>query len=92
MKSDFERALLAYEKGDLDESLIMAGSLLKGDENNCELLLLKAKIMYKQQKWGDALNVLNSILLIDSNHTAAINYKQMVMDILTFWHKDNYNP
>lgn len=92
MNNDLEKALAAYENGELEESLVLADFLLKSDADDCETLLLKAKILYKQQKWGDTLNVLNTILSNDPDHTAANNYKNMVIDIIRFWHKDNFNP
>jgi Flp pilus assembly protein TadD len=90
MKLDTARA--EFELGKLNESLIVLDQILIEDEKNISALILKAEIFYKQQQWGDALNLLNRVLEIEKENQRALSLKQMLMGIVSFWHKDNYNP
>lgn len=85
-------AEFAVEKGNLEKGIEIVNQIIKKNASDSEALMVKAMIYYKQQKWGDALNVLNNILEFDSENEKAKNYKQMVMNILLFWNKDSYNP
>lgn len=89
---DYNHALAAFENNEIEKSLLMVDQLIELDKMNTDLLLLKAKIKFKQQNWRETLNLLNAILEVDANNELALNYKKMVMDILVFWNKDNYNP
>lgn len=94
MNNKLIQATEAFDKNNLDESLQLIEAIIdqQTEPHITEALLLKAKILYKQQKWGDTLNILNNILDIDPTNEQASNYKTIVLNILTFWHKDNYNP
>lgn len=87
--SDAEKVI---ESGNLEKGIEIVNQLIDKNPSDSKALIVKAMVLYKQQKWGDALNVLNLILEFDSDNEIAINYKQMIMNILTFWNKDNYNP
>ncbi|MBN2261648.1 MAG: hypothetical protein JW735_01980 [Prolixibacteraceae bacterium] len=94
MNNNLIKATMAFEDNNLDESLRLVETIIEqqNETDFTDALLLKAKILYKQQKWGDTLNILNKILDIAPNNEQASNYKTIVQNILTFWHKDNYNP
>ncbi len=81
-----------FELGNIDESLFLTEEVLKMNDKDVEALILLSKIFYKNQEWGKSLNCLNKILDIQPGNNIALNYKQMVLNILTFWNKDNYNP
>lgn len=87
--SDAEAAI---KEGNLEKGINIINRILDKDSLNSEAMIIKALVFYKQQKWGDALNLLNYILDIDPENEKAKNYKQMVMNILSFWNKDSYNP
>lgn len=86
------KAKLEFEAGRLDQCEVLLNQLLENDQSNVDVLLLKAKVLHKKQKWGEALNHLNRILDIDGQNTEAQTYRQMVMSIVGFWRKENYNP
>lgn len=92
MNNSLTAAKLAFEKDELDKCLHIVDSILTNNNSNTEALLLKAKVLYKKQLWGETLNTLNAILAIEPDNTMAINYKNMAINILRFWHKDNFNP
>ena len=81
-----------FIKGNLEICHQLTNQIIANEQMNVQALMLRAKINYKWQKWGDTMNDLNRILELDGNHQLAENYKQMVLNILTYWNKDNYNP
>lgn len=92
MNLSLENANKAFDDGELEKSREALNQIIETDSANLEALILRAKVFYNLQKWGEALNDLNRVLEIDSENQHAKNYKEMVMNILSFWHKDNYNP
>lgn len=81
----------AFEKGDVEETLKYVESVLV-DGTNLDALLLRAKVNYQKQYWGNSLNDLNKVLDIQPQNEVALNYKRMILNILSYWNKDNYNP
>lgn len=92
MNSKVLEAEKLYTLGDLDACADLLNELIEEQDNNVEALMLRAKLNYNRQKWSDTLNDLNRIIEINANHKLAKNYKQIVLNILTYWNKDNYNP
>lgn len=94
MNNKLTQAIKAFENNNLNESFHLVEAIIDHDPEkiDTEAFMLKAKILYRQQKWGDTLNILNKILNIDPTNKQACNYKTIIQNILTFWHKDNYNP
>ncbi len=90
--SELERAEHFFNEGKVEESLSVIRSEIENSGETNDLLLLMAKNQYKLQLWGDCLNSLNKILALDENNIPAKNYKQMVLDIISFWNKDSFNP
>ena len=81
-----------FEEGNLEACERLVNEIITEQQNNVEALMLRARINYGKQLWGEALNDLNRIIEIDANYELARNYKQIVLNILTYWNKDNYNP
>lgn len=92
MENQISLANQLFEEGKIKESFSIALSLLDENNNDIDVLLLLARIYYKNQEWGEALNMLNKVLDSEPDNVLAINYKRMVTDILKFRHTDLYNP
>ncbi|MBN2807039.1 MAG: hypothetical protein JXR22_10310 [Prolixibacteraceae bacterium] len=92
MPEELINAQLHFEQGNFDACKDLIKEVLNRDSTNINALMLRAKISFKLQQWGETLNDLNQILELDSQHQLAQSYRQMVLNILTFWNKDNYNP
>jgi tetratricopeptide (TPR) repeat protein len=92
MDDRYLKAETLLNDGNLNETLDILNGILKSDNLNIDCLLLRGNIYYRQQKWGEALNDFNLILEIEPNHNLAKNYKSMIMDIISYWNKDNFNP
>ncbi|MDA3880747.1 MAG: glycerate kinase [Prolixibacteraceae bacterium] len=92
IKHKLDKAVKYFDDGKIDETLTLIDDVLLDDATNQEALMLKTKLLYKLQKWGDALNCVNRILDINPDNYVAKNYKQMITDIVKYWNKDLYNP
>jgi predicted Zn-dependent protease len=91
-KSDLKTANVAFSEGDVDKCLNQTNQILTDNPGNIEALLLQIKVFYKMQRWGDALNNINKILELENDNQLALNYKEMITNIISFWNKDYYNP
>ncbi len=92
MNNTISEANKLFDEGKINESLFIASLLFEKNNNDNDVLLLLAKINYKNQEWGEALNKLNKILDLEPDNAIAGNYKKMVIEILKFRHTDLYNP
>lgn len=91
-ESGLKAANIAYSEGDLDLCMKITNQILTDDSGNVEALMLQVKVFYKVQKFGDALNAVNRILEKEKCNKIASNYKEMIVNIMSFWNKDRYNP
>lgn len=92
MSKEIETAIAYFEAENIEKSLVIVNQVLEYDADNVDALLLKAKISYKFQEWGDTLNYLNRALAIDPENLVVLNFKKMVMNIMNYWNKDSFNP
>lgn len=90
--NDVNEAEVLFNQGLIDESLVLIDSQIADENVSLDAYLLRSRIYYKLQRWGDCLNDLNRILEFEPENTIAKNYKKMVLDIIRFWNKDSYNP
>lgn len=81
-----------FEEGKTTEALTLVDEILEANNENQEALWLRVRILYKMQKWGEALNSTNRILELNPGNTIAKNYREMINNIVKYWNKDLYNP
>ena len=85
-----EKARILWKTGHLEEALhILENPLLKED---AAAAFLAGEIQYSCQNWGAALNKFRRCLQIDPNLEAAQTYVDMILNILGFFHTDQFNP
>jgi tetratricopeptide (TPR) repeat protein len=78
------------DQGDFQAALMLLDKpLLKGD---AEAVFLAGEIHYNNQNWGAALNSFRHCLQIDPDQTAAQTYVDLILNILGFFHTDQFNP
>ncbi|MBN1927055.1 MAG: tetratricopeptide repeat protein [Prolixibacteraceae bacterium] len=82
----------AFTDGNHEETLAILNKILETDPGSTDALLIRAKVYYRHQNWSKALNDLNYLLEKQPENIIAQNYKSMVLDIVKFWNKDNFNP
>ena len=77
-EGDTERALTILDHPDLKE--------------NTDAFFLIGEIQYKRQNWGAALNSFRRCLQINPEQKAAQTYVDLILNILGFFHTDQFNP
>lgn len=92
MEDQLKEAKELFEKHDLASSLEAVNKQLTGDKQYVEALLLRARIQYKMQRWGDAINDFNTVLEIDPTNREAISGLEMAKSILGYFTPDMFNP
>ena len=90
MKDLILRARQLRDQGDFQEALTLLDQpSMKGDG---EAAFLCGEIHYNNQNWGAALNSFRHCLQIDPAQTAAQTYVDLILNILGFFHTDQFNP
>lgn len=78
-------------KGDVDRAIKELNVLLESDSIPKDILFyLRGNAYRKKSDWQQALNSYQSAIDINPN-SPAVHARQIVMDILEFFHKDMYN-
>ncbi|MCX6221920.1 MAG: hypothetical protein NTZ69_13145 [Bacteroidia bacterium] len=90
MKELIFKARQLRDEGDFQEALTLLDQpSLKGDG---EAAFLAGEIHYNNQNWGAALNSFRHCMQIDPSQTAAQTYVDLILNILGFFHTDQFNP
>ena len=89
MKKEIKEML---QKGQTEQALSILDTLISSSSNpDDELFYLRGNAYRKSGNWQAALHNYMEAIAINPQSPAA-EAKQMVMDILEFYHKDLYNP
>ena len=85
-----EKARLSW-KGERQEEAL---ALLENPslQENPTAIFLAGEIHYSAQNWGAALNKFRRCLQMDPNFQAAQTYVDLIINILGFFHTDQFNP
>lgn len=90
MKDMISKAQQSWKEGDPEKALILLSDVsLKAD---ADALFLAGEIHYSRQNWGEALNSFRHVLQIDPNRKASQTYVELILNILGFFHTDQFNP
>ena len=81
-----------FEMNELASSMESVSNYILIDNQNVEALLLRARIRYKMQQWGDAMNDYYTVLEIDVNNEEAKSGLEMAKSILGYFTPDMFNP
>lgn len=92
MENLLEQAKALFDKHELPEALNLVNEYLVSDKDNVDALLLKARILYKSQRWGEAMNEYHSVLETDPNNKEAMSGLEMAKSILGYFTPDMFNP
>jgi tetratricopeptide (TPR) repeat protein len=87
----FNEAKIRYEKNDLAEALEILDAIIH-DNKETDALLLRARIFYRLQKWGEAMNDYSSVLEAEPDHREAKTGLEMAQNILGYFTPDMFNP
>ncbi|HEY5511640.1 MAG TPA: hypothetical protein VIK10_11500 [Prolixibacteraceae bacterium] len=79
-----------WKEGDSEKALnLLSRTLLK---EHPQANFLSGEILYNNQKWGLALNSFRHCLQLDPDNKAAQTYIDLIINILGFFHTDQFNP
>lgn len=82
-----------FKKNELTQALDAVNQLiLVNNEDLARGLLLRARIHFKKQNWGDAINDYSSVLELDPGNQEAISGIEMAKNILGYFTPDMFNP
>jgi tetratricopeptide (TPR) repeat protein len=89
---DFEEVNQLFEQNELGQALEMLDKLISENQSDIGLLLLRGRIYYKMQRWGDAMNDYAAVIEIEpQNHEAKVGI-EMSKNILGYFTPDMFNP
>jgi len=92
MKNLLTEAKALFDQNELTGSLETVSRYIVNEKDNGEAFLLRARIKYKMQRWGDAMNDYYSVLEIDPNNQEAKSGIEMARSILGYFTPDMFNP
>jgi nicotinate-nucleotide adenylyltransferase len=80
------------EQNELSKPLEILNEQIQINSSDVELLLLRGRIHYKMQNWGDAMNDYSSVLELNPDHPEAKSGLEMARNILGYFTPDMFNP
>lgn len=81
-----------FEQNELNKAMEILNELVLQYPADVHALLLRARILYKMQKWGDAMNDYSAVLEIDPANSEAGSGLEMAGSILGYFTPDMFNP
>lgn len=92
MNTLLNEAQAFFDQHDMVGSLELVNKLIGEEIENRDAFLLRARIHYKMQRWGDAMNDYCSVLEIDPQNQEAKSGIEMARSILGYFTPDMFNP
>ena len=81
-----------FDQNELTKALEILDELISKDGSDFHALLLRSRIFYKMQRWGDAMNDYSSLLEIDPENPEAKSGLTMARSILGYFTPEMFNP
>jgi tetratricopeptide (TPR) repeat protein len=90
MNDIISNAKLMWQEGDPEGAI----ALLKSPSlnKNTDAVFLMGEIYYSIQNWGASLNCFRRCLQLNPDLKAAQTYVELITNILSFFHTDQFNP
>ncbi len=92
MDKQFIEAQLLFDQNDLAGSLQVLNQAISGQNADLQLFGLRARIRFKLQDWGGAMNDYTSVLELEPDNQEAKSGLEMSRNILGFFNPDMFNP
>lgn len=92
MNSDLKTAQQLFERHDLVSAHKLLTSIIDNDKTDIQALLLRGRIHYKMQQWGNAMNDFSQVLDIEPENQEAKTGQEMAQSILGYFTPDMFNP
>ena len=84
------KAKQMWKEGDSAQALALLND--PSLKENPQADFLSGEIRYNSQEWGLALNSFRRVLQLDPENLAAQTYVDLILNILGFFHTDQFNP
>jgi Tfp pilus assembly protein PilF len=89
---EITEAIKFFEQNELNKALEILEDIISNEPEDCQALLLRARIQYKRQKWGNAMNDYAAVLEIEPENAEAKSGLEMARSILGYFTPDMFNP
>ncbi len=89
---DFTNANQLFEQNELGKAKEMLDQLILDNSTDIQSILLRGRIFYKIQNWGDAMNDYNLVLDLEHENAEAKSGLEMAKSILGYFTPDMFNP
>ena len=81
-----------FERDDFEGSLQLLNECVLAKPVDRQVFDLRARILFKKQDWGGAMNDFISVLELDPDNKDARTGLQMTKNILGYFNPDLFNP
>jgi hypothetical protein len=92
MDDTLAQAKELFDQHELVASLVIVTRIIENEGKNRDAFILRARIYYKSQLWGKAMNDFGSVLEIDPDNQEAKSGIEMARSILGYFTPDMFNP
>ncbi|MFY9152113.1 MAG: tetratricopeptide repeat protein [Prolixibacteraceae bacterium] len=92
MDADFILAKQLFEQNEIKRSLAVLNECISVNVCDYQSFLLRGRIFYKMQKWGNAMNDYSSVLELDPDNQEAKTGLELTRNILGYFNPDMFNP
>jgi len=89
---DITEAKKLFDLNESNKALEVLNELISRDNQDTKLQLLRGRIYYKMQRWGDAMNDYSNVLELDPENQDAKTGLEMAKSILGYFTPDMFNP
>ena len=92
MKKEVDEIIRLYDSNQLEEAERMANAAILKYPEDADFHFILAKIFYKRQEWGKAINQFHVVLEIDAEYPGVQTQIDMANAILGYYTPDMFNP
>lgn len=89
---NFKEAQRCFKNNELSRAMEILNEYIPENTSDYQAVLLRARIHYRMQNWGDAINDYALVLDIEPDNPEAKSGMEMARNILGYFTPDMFNP
>lgn len=89
---DIAEAKRLFDLNESNKALEILNAIISIETTDIQLYLLRGRIYYKMQKWGNAMNDYAAVLELEPENQEAKTGLEMAKSILGYFTPDMFNP